>query len=117
MAMNDEEWESEVHERVRQEPIWQFVGYRKALFFYDLVWQDCEKLMQDARGRAVAEQVIRSAGSIGANLEEGHGRGYGKQRNGRGRRLLSPEVLNHRLALADEIIALLITELNYQRSR
>ncbi len=132
--MNYEEWEVDVHERVKKEPIWQFVGYRKALFFYDLVWQDCAKLMQDARGRAVAEQVIRSAGSISANLEEGHGRGYGKQRNWfftvavgsareskgwywRGQQLLSPEVLNHRLALADEVIALIVTELDYQRHR
>jgi len=84
--------------------------------------------------RAVAEQLIRSVGSIGANVEEGHGRGYGKQRNWfltvaigsareskgwywRGRELLSSEVLDHRLALADEVIALLVTELTRQRSR
>lgn len=132
--MNYEEWEVQVHERVKREPIWQFVGYRKALFFYDLVWRDCEKLMEDKRGRAVAEQLIRSAGSISANLEEGHGRGYGKQRNWfltvaigsareskgwywRGRQLVTPQVLEHRLALADEIIALIVAELAYQRHR
>jgi hypothetical protein len=76
-----EEWEKDDHERVKAEPIWQFLGYRKALFFYELVWQDCEKLMRDRRGRAIAEQLIRSAGLIGANVEEGHGRGYGKQRD------------------------------------
>jgi four helix bundle protein len=124
----------EVHERVREEPIWQFMGYRKALFFYELVWQDCEKLMRDRRGRAIAEQLVRSAGSVSANVEEGHGRGYGKQRNWfftvsigsareskgwywRARRLISSEVLDHRLALADEVIALLVTELRRQRSR
>jgi len=114
--------------------VWRFLGYRKALFFYDLVWQDCEKLMRDRRGRAIAEQLIRSAGSISANIEEGHGRGYGKQRNWffkvaigsareskgwywRARQLLSPEALDHRLALADEVIALLVTELTRQGSR
>jgi four helix bundle protein len=129
-----EEWEEKVHERVRGEPIWQFLGYRKALFFYELVWQDCEKLMRDKRGRAIAEQLVRSAGSVSANIEEGHGRGYGKQRNWfftvsigsareskgwywRARHLISPEVLDHRLALADEVIALLVTELHRQRSR
>jgi len=76
-----EEWEATVHERVRREPVWGFLGYRKALFLYDLAWRDCERLMQDRRGRAVAEQLIRSVGSISANVEEGHGRGYGKQRN------------------------------------
>jgi four helix bundle protein len=79
--MRYEEWEGDVHERVRAEPIWQFLGYRKALFFYELVWQDSEKLVCDRRGRAIAEQLTRSAGSVSANVEEGHGRVYGKQRN------------------------------------
>jgi four helix bundle protein len=132
--MTYEEWEAEAHERMKSEPVWQFLGYRRALFLYDLVWQDCERLMRDRRGRAVTEQLIRSAGSISANVEEGHGRGYGKQRNWffgvaigsareskgwywRARRLLPPEVLDHRLALADEVIALLVTELTHQRTR
>jgi four helix bundle protein len=132
--MTYEEWEAGVHERVKREPVWQFLGYRKALFLYDLAWQDCELLMRDRRGRAIAEQLIRSAGSISANIEEGHGRGYGKERNWffrvsigsareskgwywRGKRLLPREVLDHRLALADEVISLLVTELTYQRSR
>jgi hypothetical protein len=34
--MTYEEWEENAHERVRAEPIWQFLGYRKALFFYEL---------------------------------------------------------------------------------
>ena len=132
--MTYEEWENGVHERVKREPIWQFLGYRKALFLYDLAWEDCEKLARDRRGRAIAEQLIRSAGSIGANIEEGHGRGYGKQRNWfftisigsareskgwywRARKLLPEEAFEHRLALTDEVIALLVTELNHQRSR
>jgi four helix bundle protein len=132
--MTYEEWEAAIHERVKREPVWQFLGYRKALFLYDLAWQDCERLIRDRRGRAVAEQLIRSAGSISANIEEGHGRGYGKERNWffrvsigsareskgwywRGRHLLPPEVLDHRLALSDEVISLLVTELTHQRSR
>ena len=132
--MTYEEWEATIHERVKKEPEWEIWGSRKALFLYDLAWQDCERLMQDVRGRAVAEQLIGSVGSISANIEEGHGRGYGKQRNwfltvaiGSGReskgwywrvrQLLSPDVLDHRLALADEVVALLVTELTRQRSR
>jgi four helix bundle protein len=117
---------------VKQEPTWQFLGYRKALFLYDLAWEDCEEMTRDRRGRAIAEQLIRSAGSISANIEEGHGRGYGRQRDWfltvsigsareskgwywRARKLLSDEVLEHRLALVDEVIALLVHELNRQR--
>ena len=129
-----EAWEGSVHERVKAEPMWAFLGYRRALFLYDLAWEDCEKLMRDRRGQAIAQQLIRSVGSISANLEEGHGRGYGKERNWffrvslgsaretkgwfwKGRHLLSPVVLDHRLALLDEVIALIVTELACQKSR
>jgi four helix bundle protein len=67
-----------------------------------------------------------------ANLEEGHGRGYGKQRNWfwriaigsareskgwywRAHHLLSDATLDDRLSLVDEIIALLVNELNRQQ--
>jgi len=54
------EWEAGVHERVKTEPVWEFLGYRKALFLYALAWKDCEGLTRDRRGRAVAEQLIRA---------------------------------------------------------
>jgi len=128
------EWEQRVHERVKSEPVWGFYGYRKALFLYELTWQDCGRLLNDRRGKAIVDQLIRSAGSITANIEEGHGRGFGKQRNWfltvsigsareskgwywRARRLLPSEVLDHRLALLDEVIALIVTELSRQKNR
>ena len=129
-----EVWEHSVHERVKAEPIWTFLGYRKALFLYDLAWEDCEKLIRDKRGQAIAQQLIRSVGSISANIEEGHGRGYGKERNWffgvslgsareskgwywKSHHLLPAAVLDHRLALLDEVIALTVTELSRQKSR
>ncbi len=123
------EWQAQVPAQIRAEKVWQFYGYRKALFFYDLCWQDCERLRKHPLGKAVAQQLIRSAGSISANIEEGYGRGYGKDRlrflrfsigsaresKGwyyRAKSLLAPEVLDHRLSLAGEVIALLATEIS-----
>jgi len=53
--------------------------YQHSLELYDLCWDDCDILMKDVRGREVAKQLIRSSGSISANIEEGYGRGYGKE--------------------------------------
>jgi len=124
-----EEWVIQVPEAIRAEEMWQFFGYRKALFFYDVCWRDCEKLLQHPLGKAIAQQLIRSAGSIAANIEEGYGRGFtgkerlyflrvalGSARESKGwyyraQALLSPQVLNHRLLLISEVIALLVTEI------
>jgi four helix bundle protein len=129
-----EEWEAQVPGEVKAEGVWKFYGYRKGLFFYDLCWRDCEQLLKHPLGRAVAGQLIRSAGSITANMEEGYGRGYGKDRirflgfsvgsaresKGwyyRARNLLRPEVLSHRLSLISEVIALLVTEIHNSTAR
>lgn len=127
-----EEWLESVPQKIRSSPLWSFGAYPKASFLYELAWYDCERLMKDVRGRAIAEQLIRSAGSICANIEEGYGRGFGRdyahflgyalgsarETQGwyfRAKHLLSSEVLEHRLALIDEIIALLVKAIGYQR--
>jgi four helix bundle protein len=127
-----EEWEEDVAEKIKTGPVWKFFGYRKALFLYDLVWVDCDHWQKDRRGRAIVDQIIRSAGSISANIEEGNGRGWGRDQARflrfalgsaretkgwywRGRTLLPKAVLPHRLALMEEIIALLVTEIKRQR--
>ena len=133
--MNFEEWKDGVPERIKAEPEWKFYAYPKALFLYDLVWEDCGKLVRDLRGKAVAQQIVRSAGSISANIEEGYGRGIGtksylyflrvaigsaRETKGwyfRARHLLSADVLEHRLALLDEIISLLATEMTRHQKR
>ena len=119
-----EEWEAQVPEEIRQDPLWQMEAYRLALYLYDLAWEDCQQLMRDPRGRAIAEQLIRSAGSICANIEEGYGRGMGRQyaqflgyslgstreTRGwyyRGRRLLAPEAIAHQYRLLTQITRLL----------
>ncbi len=129
---NFQEWETSVSIRIRSGPLWPYQAYPKALFLYELVWFDCEKLMKDLRGRAIAEQIMRSAGSISANIEEGYARGFGKEyarflefalssaRETQGwyhraRHLLLDQVLEHRLAWLDEIISLLMTTIHQQR--
>ena len=127
-----EEWIEQVTESIKQDPLWKFQVYPRALFLSDLVWKDTDQLMKDPRGNVIARQLIRSVGSICANIEEGHGRGFGKdnayfqrvalgsarESRGwyyRGRRFLDPEVFEHRLRLLDEIIAALVLSSEQQR--
>jgi four helix bundle protein len=124
--MNFEEWQQSVPASIREDSLWKFQTYPRALFLYELTWRDCEKLMKDLRGEAVAKQLIRSSGSISANLEESYGRGFGKDyayfqrialgsaRESRGwyfraRNILSKNVVEHRMKLLDEIIGLLVS--------
>ena len=126
--MEFEGWVVTVPERVKAEGCWRFDAYPRALYAYELVWEDCATLIRDVRGRAVAEQLIRSAGSVSANIEEGYGRGVGgkdylyflriaegsaRESKGwyfRARLLLGPAIVEARHALLDEILALLVTE-------
>lgn len=71
-------WEASLPDFVTADALWQFITYRHALFLTDLAWYDCGQLQSDFRGKAIAAQLIRSAGSIAANIEEGYGRGFGK---------------------------------------
>jgi four helix bundle protein len=121
-----EQWSSTVSEHIRRGPLWASVGYQKALFLFDLCWFDCEAWRNEPRGRAIAEQIVRSCGSISANFEEGYGRGFGndyarflsyaigsaRETQGwyhRAHHLINPEALTYRLQLCDEIIAMLVT--------
>ena len=127
--MTYEEWLTNVPDNIKNDRLWEFPAYQKALLLFDMAWEDCEKMLQDVRGRGNADQLNRGVGSISANIEEGYGRGFGKEydyflrvalgsaRESRGwyyrsRRFLSPTVMQHRYALLDEIIALLVSKLH-----
>ncbi len=53
--------------------------YQKAKELYNECWKDSEILMRDIRGKEIARQLIRATASISANIEEGTGRGFGKE--------------------------------------
>jgi len=129
--MKYEDWETQVPDALKDDPLWQMEAYRLALFLHDLTWEDCGRLMKDIRGREIAKQLIRSVGSISANIEEGYGRGFGRdyarflsfsvgsarETRGwyyRGRKLLTEMVIKHRYNLLGQIIGLLVTAIGQQ---
>lgn len=73
--MGHEEWLAQVPDSLKNDPIWKFEAYPKVLLLYDLAWEDTGKMLKDVRGRKLTEQLIDSAGSISADVDEGFGRG------------------------------------------
>ncbi|HLE18283.1 MAG TPA: four helix bundle protein, partial [Syntrophales bacterium] len=53
--------------------------YKFACQLFDEFWNDSETLGKDYRGRELVKQQVRSLDSICANIEEGYGRGFGKE--------------------------------------
>lgn len=53
--------------------------YQMAVSLWNECWSDTEVLLKDVRGKEIARQLIRSVGSVAANIEEGYGRGFGKE--------------------------------------
>jgi len=95
--------------------------YQLAGQLFDDFWHDAEVLEKDFRGRELAKQQVRSLDSICANIEEGFGRGFGKElpqhlkiargearesqgRFKRCRHLLPSEIISNRIATLDHII-------------
>ena len=134
MYRSYDEWLAQVPASITQDPLWSFETYRKALFLSDLAWFDAEKLLHDSRGKVLVWQLLDAAGSVPANIEEGFGRGFGKDygrflkialgsaRETRGwyyrsRHVDDPAMLDRRLKLADEIISGLVTTAKQQYNR
>jgi four helix bundle protein len=109
-----------------------FGAYQKAMQLWDLFWEDSELLKRDFRGIEIARQMTKSVGSISANMEEGYGRGFGRElaqfyrysrgsaRESRGwytraKHLLPPDIVSAREALLDEIISILVATLERRR--
>jgi four helix bundle protein len=95
--------------------------YKLARELFDEFWADSEILVKDYRGKELSRQQVRSLDSICANIEEGYGRGFGKElpqhlriargeaRESRGRyercrHLLHEEIVAKRISTLDHII-------------
>lgn len=95
--------------------------YQLARQLFDEFWGDSEILGKDYRGRELVRQQIRSLDSICANIEEGYGRGFGKEfpqhlriargeaRESKGRyercqHLLPTDLIARRVSMLDRII-------------
>jgi four helix bundle protein len=132
--MNYQEWEGTVPEAIRSDSLWRMESYRLALFAANIGWQDVTKLVQDARTKALADQLYRSLGSISANIAEGYSRGTSKDRAHfyeyalgsaresrdwyyKARHSLTEQVANHRITLLTQIIRLLLVTVPEQRGR
>jgi four helix bundle protein len=103
--------------------------YQLACRLFHDFWPDSEILWKDYRGRELVKQQVRSLDSICANIEEGIGRGFGRElpqhlkiargeaRESRGRfvrcqHLLAAELVQQRLSVLDHIIGGLTNTIN-----
>ena len=99
-----------------------FVIYKMSLQLWDDFWKDSDIMMSDIRGKEIVRQMTRSVYSISANIEEGYGRGFGKEypqflrySTGSAREtkggyvrenfLLGDDFINQRIELIDKIIS------------
>ncbi len=74
------DWESCAPEAMRQDPLWRMAAYRLSAYIADVASADARLLARVPACVAVAEQLARAAGSVGANVAEGYSRGAGRDR-------------------------------------
>jgi four helix bundle protein len=109
----------------KEDKLQQFGAYRKACELFDFVVADLTPLAKNPLCMRIVSQQMASADSIAANIEEGYGRksrkdyshfliisrGSATETRGRYenrlRHWLPPEVITARVALCEEIIAIL----------
>lgn len=130
-----DEWVKTLPASLRNDPLWKSAYYRLAMYLYDLMWLDAEKINKDFRGREIIHQLVRSSGSVCANMEEAYRRGIGTpdfvrimrislgelgETQGwyfRARHILGSELLDKRIAVIQQAIALTVTVIDQNRRK
>ena len=128
-----DDWVKTVPSKLKADPLWESLYYRLAMYLYDLAWQDSEIIRKDFRGREIAGQLIRCAGSIAANMEEAYGRGLGsgdfvrimrialgeaRETQGwyfRMRHIFESDLIERRISVIEQIISLLVNLIYHHR--
>jgi four helix bundle protein len=112
----------------------EFGAYQKALVLFDGVVADLTPLTRDIPLQRLIAQQFAAADSIASNIEEGYGRGSKRDyahfliiargsaqetrgRYGRFKHWLPPEIIAPRVALCDEIIAILTATIRRLREQ
>lgn len=130
-----DEWVKTLPDALRSDPLWKSAYYRLAMYVYDMMWLDAEKINKDFRGREIVHQIVRSSGGVCANMEEAYRRGIGTpdfvrimrislgelgETQGwyfRARHILEPEILDKRINVIQQTIALTVTVIDQNRRR
>ena len=130
-----DEWVNTLPTSLRNDPLWKSAYYLLEMYRYDLVWLDSFVINKDFRGREIVYQIVRSAGSVCANMEEAYRRGIGTadfvrimrialgelgETQGwyfRSRHILNQETLDKRIKIIQQAIGLTVTVINKNRKR
>jgi four helix bundle protein len=130
-----EEWVKTLPDSLRNDPLWKSAYYRLSMYLYDLMWIDVELINKDFRGREIVHQLVRSAGSVCANMEEAYRRGIGTadyvrimrislgelgETQGwyfRARHILGSELLGKRIKIIQQAIALTVKVIDQNRRK
>ena len=130
-----EEWVKTLPDSLRSDPLWKSAYYRLAMYVYDLMWIDSVVINKDFRGREIVHQLVRSAGSVCANMEEAYRRGIGTadyvrimrialgelgETQGwyfRARHILGSELLEKRIKVIQQTIALTVKVIDQNRRK
>jgi four helix bundle protein len=132
--MNFSQWATTVPKSITGDSLWKVKVYQLALFSSDIGWHDVLVLAQDKRTIALADQLYRALGSIGANIAEGYSYGtgpnrarlyeysLGSTRESRhwyhlARKVLGETVAVHRMDLMASLARQLLTIIPEQRGR